>query len=135
MLTKFILFGVAGTFASLLVTSIKRSISSRHLELTGEASLAMFPFFGLAGFLFPPLALHLGDIPWYGRGAIYMLVFYCIQLLAGFLLGKIGLRPWDYSSKWSAFGLIRLEDAPLWFVCGLAIEWLYPYIKTFAQLV
>ncbi len=135
MIVKFLVFGVAGTFAELLVTAIKRSIESRRLELTGEASLVLFPFFGLAGFLFPMVAVHMGNVPWYGRGAIYMAIFYVVQLLAGSLLKKIGLCPWSYSSRWSAFGLIRLEDAPMWFLCGLATEWLYPFIKAFAQLM
>ncbi len=135
MLSKFLLFGVLGTFASLVITAAKRSVESRSVELTGEASLALFPFFGMAGFVFPAVAIHLGKVPWYGRGAIFMIVIYLFQLIAGFLLSKANLCPWSYSSRWSLFGLVRLADAPLWFACGLMLEWIYPFVKAFSQLV
>ncbi len=135
MLAKFILFGMVGICGSLIVTAFKKSIINRKLELSGETSVILLPIYGLIGIIYPLIAIHLGDLQWYFRGLVYMIVFYICQYIAGILLTKIKLCPWNYSGRWSFQGLIRIEDAPVWFFAGLAVEWIYPYAKAVAGVL
>ncbi|MBT3181593.1 MAG: hypothetical protein HN337_03675 [Deltaproteobacteria bacterium] len=135
MLAKFILFGMIGICGSLAITAFKKTVISRKLELTGETSVILFPIYGLIGLIYPLIAIHLGDLTWYLRGVIYTIVFYIFQYVSGLLLTKIKLCPWSYSSRWSFQGLIRIEDAPIWFFAGLAVEWIYPYVKAVAGVL
>jgi len=135
MLAKFIMFGLFGICAQLVVTALIRTIMNRRLELTGEASIVLMPIYGLIGFIYPIIAIHTGSIPWYLRGIIYMLAFYVFQYFAGLLLTKIHICPWKYSGGWSFHGLIRVADAPVWFLAGLAIEQVYPYAKAASNVI
>ncbi|MFA4875117.1 MAG: hypothetical protein WC690_07220, partial [bacterium] len=68
MLIKFMIFGMLGLFASLVITAAKRSYAARKCELTGEASLLLFPLCGLGAIVFPLIAIHISSMPWYSRG-------------------------------------------------------------------
>lgn len=135
MLIKFILFGLAGILASLTFTAIRDAIRNRDFGFTGQASLILFPAYGLIALIYPMIAIHVGKYPWYGRGVIYMLAFYVLQYGVGFGLSKLELCPWSYSGNGSLGGLIRIADAPVWFAAGLAIEYAYPHIKTMATVL
>ncbi|HPQ81008.1 MAG TPA: hypothetical protein PLZ86_04725 [bacterium] len=131
-MTKFLIFGVLGIFGQVVATAAASTISTRRITFDGRASLLLFPFWGAIAFLYPALALQTGDLPWYGRGAIYMAAFFIFQLPVGLLLKKLGICPWSYSGKTQLFGLVRLADAPAFFLAGLAIEWIYPTVKAAA---
>lgn len=132
MLTGFLIFGLLGIAAAIMVSAAKRSVSSRKLELTGEVSLILFPVFGFIIVLYPLVAVRISFLPWYGRGAVYMVAFFVIQYAVGLLLTKMGRCPWSYSGKGSLGGLVHVSDAPLWFASGLAIERIYPLVKASA---
>ena len=129
MLVRFLIFGLLGLIAAVVVSATKRSISSKRLELTGEASLVLFPIFGLIAVVFPFVAVRANPLPWYVRGLAYMTAFFIVQYIAGFILTKMNRCPWSYSGKGSLGGLVHVSDAPLFFGAGLAVEWLYPWIK------
>ena len=129
MLVKFITFGMLGICGTLLVRAFMKSITNRRLELTGELSLILFPLFGLIAIFYPITAIHIGGLPWYLRGVIYTLAFFVAQYITGLGLRRLGLCPWQYPPKWSLNGLVNLWDAPIWFLAGLAIEWVYPQVK------
>lgn len=135
MLAKIILFGMFGICVQLILTALGKSILNRKVELTGEASVVLLPVYGLIGIIYPIISLHTGDIPWYLRGLIYTLAFYVFQYFTGLLLTKIRICPWKYTDRWSFHGLIRIADAPIWFVCGMVIEWIYPYVKAASQVL
>lgn len=135
MLAKFILFGMFGICFQLFITALKKSVLNRSLELTGEASLILFPVYGLIAFIYPVIAIRVGGFPWYVRGIIYMLIIYITQYLVGLGLTQIKLCPWKYTSRWSLHGLVQLSDAPLWFATGLIIDWLYPYVKSATDVI
>lgn len=132
---RFIIFGVIGIFGSVIATCLRDIVVSRRIVFTGEASILLFPIWGLIAFIYPLIGIHLGKMPWYGRGIIYMVAFYVFQLFIGLGLSKINLCPWKYSGGSSFFGLIRLADAPIWFLAGLAVEWIYPFVKYAAAAV
>ncbi len=132
MLIGFAIFGLLGIAAAIVVSAAKKSYQSRRLELNGETSLILFPFFGLIIIAYPLVALRVTSLPWYGRGAAYALAFFVAQYLIGLLLTKLNRCPWSYSGKGSLGGLVQLSDAPLWFASGLAVEHVYPFVKAAA---
>ncbi len=129
MITGFMIFGLLGISFAIVVSAVKRSFSSKSLELTGEVSLMLFPLFGLIIVLYPLVAVRVSSLPWYGRGIAYTLAFFIVQYAAGFILTKAGRCPWSYSGKGSLGGLVNISDAPLWFASGLAVEHVYPWVK------
>jgi hypothetical protein len=132
MITGFLIFGILGLASAIVVSAAKRSFSTRKLELNGEVSLIIFPIFGLIIILFPLVAVRVSELPWYGRGVAYMIAFFVVQYVAGFLLTKAGRCPWSYSGKGSLGGLVHVSDAPMWFVSGLVVEHVYPWVKAAA---
>lgn len=132
MLIGFVIFGLLGIAAAIVVSAAKKTIASRRLELGGETSLVLFPFFGLIIFLYPLVAVRVSTLPWYGRGAVYALAFFVAQYVIGLLLTKMNRCPWSYSGKGSLGGLVQISDAPLWFASGLAVEHVYPFVKAAA---
>ena len=132
---RFVIFGVLGMAGQVAATAVMGMVASRRIDCTGHASLILFPFWGLIAFLYPLVAVQVGGIPWYARGGIYLGLFYVLQLLVGMLLTKLRLCPWSYGGKAQLAGLIRLADAPAFFVAGLAIEWIYPYAKAAADAI
>lgn len=134
-MTRFLIFGLLGLVGSVLYTATKGAIHERKFHFTGEASLILFPVWGLIAIIYPLVAIHIGALTWYGRGAIYMLAFYIAQYLTGLGLTRLGLCPWRYPPGWSLNGLVRISDAPLWFAAGLVIEWIYPFVKTVSNAI
>lgn len=135
MMTKFLIFGLLGLAGSIIATAARDTVVSRRLVLEGKSSLALFPLFGLIAFFYPMIAIHIGGMPWYGRGIVYMAAFYAAQLLAGLGLNKINMCPWSYSGSGQIMGVVRVWDAPTWFLAGLAIEWVYPFVKLAARSI
>lgn len=134
MIAKFLFFGLVGIAIHLLVTALKTTIRKRKLDLMGEASVVLIPVYGIIGIIYPIIAIHIGDNPWYVRGIVYMFAFYVFQFVIGLGLTKLRLCPWKYTSTFSFHGLIRLEDAPLWFLLGLGIEIAYPIAKAVSRI-
>lgn len=129
MLMRFILCGLLGLVGQVVGTALADSVAQRRIALTGRASLALFPLFGCIAFLYPAVAIRLGGIPWYARGLIYCFLFYLVQFVVGIALSRFGWCPWEYAKGRTLGGVVRLADAPLFFGAGLAIEWLWPFVK------
>ena len=132
---RFLIFGMLGIVGQVIATAVMGMVASRRVDFTGHASVILFPFWGLIAFLYPFVAIQVGGLPWYARGGISLGLFYVLQFLVGMLLTKLRLCPWSYSGKAQLAGLIRLADAPAFFLAGLAIEWIYPYAKAAADAI
>ena len=135
MVVQFVLFGFLGLLGELGFTSLKKTITQKSLELKGETSLWMFPVYGLIAFVFPLIAVHISSWPWIVRGLIYMVTFFLVEYIAGFILTKLKICPWKYPAKYSVNGLIYLPYAPLWFAVGLGIEWIYPWVVQVSRYI
>ena len=133
MLTKFILFGCLGILGEVANTAFKRAISERNFEFVGEASLLIFPFYGLIAFIFPAIAHQLGDYTWWQRGGVYMFAFYLAQFFIGLGLSRLNMCPWHYD-RFALNGLVSISSAPIWFTAGLLVEWVYPWVKALSEL-
>lgn len=133
MFIRFAIFGLLGLLATLVFTGIRGAVSKRGFDLTGSASLVLFPAFGLIAIVYPIVAIRVGNLPWYGRAIVYTLAFYIAQYAIGWVLTKLRICPWRYPPGGSLGGLVRITDAPVWFACGLGTEWIYPYVKIVAN--
>lgn len=131
MLAQFLIFGTMGMVAEVVFTSIKRLFTERVYELKGETSIWMFPIYGLIAFFYPPIFYRINSFPWFVRGMIYMLMFYIIEYVSGYVLRKLKVCPWEYPGKYSLNGLIYFPYAPIWFFAGLGIEKIYPVVVRF----
>jgi uncharacterized membrane protein len=92
----------------------------------------MFPIYGGAlTFLYEPTHDAIRSLAWPLRGSIYMIGFFAIEYITGWLLKRLtGSCPWDYSawSKWSVNGYIRLDYAPIWFLVGIGLEPIHDFL-------
>ena len=129
MLISFIAFGIIGMMVEVAFGAVKALLKDRSYELKGQTSVWVFPFYGLIAIIYPIIAVHMGSLPWYGRGLIYMVVIMAVQFVAGLFLTKLTICPWRYPDKWSIKGVVYLPYAPLWFAFGLGVEWVWPKIK------
>ena len=95
---------------------------SRDPKLTGQTSVCMFPFYGLASFL-GPISQRLKDKSMVIRGGLYTLLIFVTEYTTGAILKKFHRCPWDYSGQPANIrGLINLCYTPLWFTAGLFFE-------------
>ena len=133
MWLRFILYGLGGWCGEIIFTSIRDRIRGRvhDWKLTGTSYLWMFPIYGSIAILYEPVHDAIRPWAWPLRGIVYMLGFFAIEYLTGWLLKKLtGACPWDYS-RWSPYsvnGFIRLDYAPIWFLIGLGLEPIHDFL-------
>ncbi len=133
MWLRFVLYGLGGWCAEIIWTATRDRVRGRvnDWKLRGTTYLWMFPLYGSLVFLYEPIHTAIRAWPWFARGLIYMLGFFMIEYLSGWVLKRLtGSCPWDYScwSKWSVHGYIRLDYAPIWFLVGLALEPVHDFL-------
>ena len=101
-------------------------IFERDRSLTGKTYLWMLPIWGAGGLCLEQLrhALVAADAGWGLRGLAYVAAIYVIEYGSGWVLrAALGRCPWDYTGRGLHFrGLVRLDYAPAWFLCGLFFE-------------
>ena len=96
----------------------------------------MFPIYGLLAFCYPPIYDLIAGYTWYIRGIIYMIGFFVVEYVTGWILIKItGDFVWKYTSRFNLHGLIQLPHAPAWFLAGLGFEKIYPYIVKISKFL
>lgn len=127
MWTRFFIYGMLGWCGEIVWTALHDKVSgyNRGWDLRGTTYLWMFPIYGLIAPLFEPAHNWLRPYPWVVRGLAYMLGFFAVEYLSGWLLRRAtGACPWDYSrrARWHLHGLIRFDYAPVWFLVGLLLE-------------
>lgn len=133
MWLRFLIFGTLGIVGEVAFGALK-GLVARNVDLRGSSSLWMFPIYGLIPFFFPPVAHLIGALSWWGRGLVYMIALFCGEYLIGAFLTRFRLCPWHYSGKYAIHGLINLLYAPVWFIVGLAIEWVYPWAVAMSRM-
>ncbi len=120
-LKNFLKCGLTGWCMEIIFTAIG-SLRNRDMTLKGVTSLWMFPIYGCAAVV-APLSRLLKNRSVGFRGLTYMSMIFSTEYLAGRLLSRHSLCPWDYAkSRWHIDRVIRLDYAPYWFGAGLLFE-------------
>ena len=125
------IYGFLGWGLEIIFTAIKSSIKDRSWKLEGFTTLWVFPLYASAVILFEPLHdfLVVSNIPWFGRGIIYVVGIYVIEFIAGLLLvAIIKKHPWRYSGRYTFKGYINFLYAPAWFIFGLLLEQIHTFL-------
>lgn len=140
ILFRFCVYGVLGWSGEILWTAITRRVRGKvqNWILMGETSLWAFPMYGSAVFLFEPVHNLLRSQYFITRGILYLIGFWLIEFLGGWLVWKITqVKPWDYSeSKYSGpYGLIRWNFALIWFAVGMGAETLHDFLIRIGPLI
>ncbi len=118
----FIIYGLLGWCLEIIWTGVG-SLLDGDVCLTARTYLWMFPIYGVV-ILFEPLHDIIRYWPAWRRGTVWMLLYFAVEYLTGWLLSVVlGTVPWDYSlAALNIHGLIRLDYAPAWFAAGLLFE-------------
>ena len=121
IISNYITCGLLGWCLEVFWTGI-HSFFYNDCKLMGTTSLLMFPIYGLAC-LINPLCKLIKKHCIFVRGIFYTICIFITEYICGKHLKKLGICPWDYSSKkYNINGLIRLDYAPAWFIVGLIYE-------------
>ncbi len=126
---RFYIYGLLGWCLEVLWTGLG-SLLAGDVRLTAKTYLWMFPIYGMA-VLFEPIHDFIRPLPLWARGTLWMLLFFTVEYLTGWLLkNMLGVIPWDYSyAPFNIHGLIRLDYAPVWFCAGLLYEKVHDWLK------
>jgi len=120
---RFFLYGQLGWCVECFFTSVVDLASGAgDLRLKGYSYLWMHPIWG-AGILASERlcpALRRAGLGRFARVLVYMVLCFAVEYTSGALLrATLGYCPWDYAgATWSVQGLIRLDYAPFWALCG-----------------
>ncbi|WP_224240624.1 putative ABC transporter permease [Hyalangium gracile] len=136
LLGRFAVYGLLGWCIECLFTAVMDlATGAGDLRLKGYSYLWMHPIWGAGLLLGEQLSLMLQrlGVSRATRALVGMALCFTVEYVTGALLvALIGRCPWDYSgSPWSVHGLIRLDYAPFWWMCG----WLYEPLGAFVRRV
>ena len=129
--TIFFIFAFLGVGIEIIFTALKGLFNRTQNQrekwgLIGFSSIWMFPIYGSIAFLFPPVYQLVFGWNIVFRMLVYAIAIFVMELFSGFVLKQIlGKCPWQYESKWSLGGYIRLDYLPYWMVFGLITEFIY----------
>jgi uncharacterized membrane protein len=102
-------------------------------RLMGWSSLWMLPIWGCAFLTCDVMGRRFAkrSVSWPVRAAFYVLFCFALEYVSGAAIRAcVGRSPWDYSAaRWNLHGLIRVDYAPLWAICGLGGERLASVVR------
>jgi hypothetical protein len=133
MFLRFFIYGAMGWCGEIIWTALTSRIFGRihNWLLMGETSLWAFPMYGSMAFLYEPLHDILRSQFFLVRAAAYLIGFWIVEYLGGWLVWKItGTKPWDYSKSpgGSLNRLIRWNFVFVWPLVGLALEPIHDFL-------
>ena len=127
MIHRLFAYSIIGILLEVIYTGLVSALR-RDRRLTATTYLWMLPIYALGGAILDGTRWLLSG---YGVGSlwirslVYVPAIYVVEYLSGWILLKtIGRCPWDYSDGpgHHLHGLIRLEHAPAWWLCGILFE-------------
>jgi hypothetical protein len=132
-------FVLIGITLEIFWTSIINSIKVSDLKLTGKTYLWMFPVYAIVPLIYILILPNFNHTNIFFRGIIYMLAFYLLEFISGWLIKKlVKVSPWNYEGysinifgkkyKSNLNGLICLEYAPIWFLYGILGEFYFKFL-------
>ena len=125
------LFGIQGLLHEILFTSIHEFIfNGNDFRLKGETSIHAFVIYGLGSLQAEYIYFTYlkGKHGLLFRSILYILLSFFWEFLTGLILSSVSACPWDYSDKpYNIMGLITLDYAPGWMLCG----WIQEVLSNF----
>ncbi|WP_232293327.1 putative ABC transporter permease [Stigmatella aurantiaca] len=134
VLGRFIVYGIMGLCIEFCFTSVMDlATGAGDLRLKGYSYLWMHPIWGGTLLMAEGLMMRFQRmrLSRFTRAFIAMAASFTIEYVTGALLVMaVGRCPWDYTaSPWNVHGLIRLDYAPFWLMCGWACEPLTRFVR------
>ncbi|MCL5070938.1 MAG: hypothetical protein M1308_08595 [Actinobacteria bacterium] len=124
----FLIYSFFGVGIEIIFTSIHDYIRYKDIALKGRSYLWMFFIYGCFGLIIKPLYPLILFIPFILRGFIYMAIIFAGEFIYGYLLKLIIKKvPWEYKTKWTIMGIVKLVYLPFWLVLGYTLELIYRY--------
>jgi len=125
-LILFFIYSFFGVGIEVFFTSIHDYIRYKDISFRGRSYLWMFPLYGGLGLIIEPLYNSIKFIPFIFRGFIYLFVIIAGEFIYGYIL-KLTIKkcPWEYKTKWTIIGLVKLTYIPFWLIFGYLSELLY----------
>jgi uncharacterized membrane protein len=131
----FVAFGCLGTTTEVFFTGLTNALtrfarlSILDLTLVGTSYVWMFFIYGTGSILFPSVYRYSRKYRTPIRLLLYSVVIFAVEFVTGFLLDfTIGHCPWEYHTKWSVFGYIRLDYIFYWMFFGFVFEKIYLFL-------
>ncbi|XP_049511390.1 transmembrane protein 229B-like [Dermacentor silvarum] len=123
--SRLYLYALHGYFTEVTFTAVWDLLATGNPELRGYSSiwsLAVYSFCCM-GMENIGSFLHSRAIPLPVRALAYTCWIYAWEFTTGSVLRVMGTCPWNYKHfRYNFSGLVTLEYAPLWFLCGLLFE-------------
>ncbi len=126
-LGRFVIFALLGLLFEVFFTSAA-ALRSGNLNMHGQTSPWMMFDYGLLGLVLMPIARPMirRSVPLVARAVVYMIGIFAVEFASGWVFEVCGLRIWGYEHlPWNLYGYITAVYIPLWYVLGLAAEFLY----------
>ncbi len=130
---RFVVYGALGWCAEIIWTAVRKRVTNQSHDwlLMGETSLWSFLMYGSMALVFEPVHNLLRPQFILLRAFVYLLGFWTIEYIGGWLVWKItGTKPWDYSKSpgGSLNGLIRWNFVLVWPWFGLLMELIHNFL-------
>jgi uncharacterized membrane protein len=136
MLAKLVVYGCIGLLVETLFTGIKSALGGDK-RARGHTYLWMLIVYAAGGIAIEEVRDLLIYSNMYLRGAVDVLIIFCIEYIAGATLKKIlGIYVWKYTKtdssevahRLSLGGHIRLDYAVYWYALAVAFDYYLPTI-------
>lgn len=118
-------YALHGYLIEVSFTAAWELIASGDLKLPGCTSVWCLFIYSVATLVMEKITVHLEarNVPLYFRAIAHAAWMYVWEFCTGWVLKKFGACPWDYTNfTYNYAGLVTLEYAPLWYVCGILFE-------------
>ncbi|XP_077494977.1 transmembrane protein 229B-like [Amblyomma americanum] len=132
------LYALHGYLIEVTFTAAWNLAASGSLELRGHSSVWSLAIYSISCVVMEKISgfLQIRGFPVPVRALAHTCWIYCWEFTTGLVLRAMGGCPWDYKSfRYNVAGLVTLEYAPLWFLCGVLFEvLLLPNVKRLVWL-
>ena len=129
----FCALGCVGMTTEIFFTAICDVILGKAedpMRLMGQSYIWMFPIYGLAGIVFPPVLKVIGNWNVLLRMCAYAIGILAVEFVTGWLLDFVtGQCPWEYKEGWHLMGYMRIDFFPFWAIFGLMAEKLLKFLE------
>ena len=99
------------------------------IQMKGHSYIWMFPIYGLAGLLFPPILKLIANWNVLLRMCVYAIGILAVEFATGWFLDIVtGQCPWEYKEGWHLMGYMRIDFFPFWALFGLLVELLLKFL-------